>query len=157
MKHLRKFEELDYSTYMSAADKIASYGQTNRAEEIKTHAVNMARKIIDSMSFGILVGNVRPFPNAKFHSGRIFKSGTAYTLQVIFKSDDNTHIVTSKVSDNGEISWTDGNRFMNRGSAIKFQQLVQQLGKFQSDFVSFLEEHDLKTDDFKVVLRTFYN
>ena len=98
MKHLRKFEELDYSTYMSAADKISSYGQTDRAEEIKTHAVNMARQIIDSMSFGILVGNVRPFPNAKFHTARIFKSGTAYTLQVIFKSDDNTHIVTSSIS-----------------------------------------------------------
>jgi hypothetical protein len=117
----------------------------------------MARMIIDNMTFGILVGSVRTFPSAKFDNGRIFKSGNAYTLQVIFKSDDNTHIVTSKVTNDGEITWTDGNKFMNRGSAIKFQQLVQQLGKFQSDFVSFLNEYDLKTDDFKVVLRTFYN
>jgi len=157
MKHLRKFEELDYSTYTSAADKMASYGQTDKAEEIRSHAKKMARMIIDNMTFGILVGNVRNFPSAKFDSGRIFKSGNAYTLQVIFKSDDNTHIVNSKVTDNGEIAWTDGNKFMNRGSVIKFQQLVQQLGKFQPDFVSFLNENDLKTDDFKVVLRTFYN
>jgi hypothetical protein len=157
MKHLRKFEELEHSTYISAADKISSYGQTDRAAEIRSHANKMARMIIDNMTFGILVGSVRTFPSAKFDNGRIFKSGNAYTLQVIFKSDDNTHIVTSKVTNDGEITWTDGNKFMNRGSAIKFQQLVQQLGKFQSDFVSFLNEYDLKTDDFKVVLRTFYN
>lgn len=157
MKHLRKFEELDYSTYISAADKIASYGQTDRAEDIKAHAKNMARMIIDEMTFGILVGNVRPFPHAKFHSGRIFKSGTDWKLQVIFKSDEHTHNVTCKVTDSGEVTWTDGNKFMNRGSAIKFQQLIQQLAKFQPDFVGFLNEYGLKVDDLKVIIRTFYN
>jgi hypothetical protein len=157
MKHLRKFEELDYSTYMSAADKIASYGQTKRSEEIKAHAKDMARMIINDMDFDILVGSVRPFPGAKFHTGRVFKSGTAWTLQVIFKSGENTHNVTCQLTVGGEITWTEGNKFMNRKSAIKFQQLVQQLAKYQPDFVGFLNEYQLNSDDLKVVLRTFYN
>jgi hypothetical protein len=33
MRHLRKFEELTYSTYMSAADKMTGYGQVKKAEE----------------------------------------------------------------------------------------------------------------------------
>ncbi len=156
MKHLRKFEELDYSTYMSAADKMASYGQTSRAEEVRKHAVNMSRKVIDNMKFGILVGGVRSFPDAKFDSARLFKAGTAWSLQVIFKSGDNTHSVNCRVLENGEITWAEGNKFMNRGSAIKFQQLIHQLSKFQPDFLGFLNEYGLQIEDLKVVLRTFY-
>lgn len=157
MKHLRKFEELDYSTYMSAADKMASYGQTSKAEEVRKHALTMARKVIDDMNFGILVGGVRTFPNAKFENARIFKSGNAWSLQVILKSDNNTHSVNCKVLENGEVTWADGNKFMDRGSVLKFQQLVRQLSKFQPDFLSFLKENNLNSEDIKVVLRTFYN
>lgn len=157
MKHLRKFEELDYSTYMSAADKMASYGQTSKAEEVRKHALTMARKVIDDMNFGILVGGVRTFPNAKFENARIFKSGNAWSLQVILKSDNNTHSVNCKVLENGEVTWADGNKFMDRGSVLKFQQLVKQLSKFQPDFLSFLKENNLNSEDIKVVLRTFYN
>lgn len=156
MKHLRKFEELDYSTYMSAADKMASYGQTARAEVVRKHAITMARKVIDSMVFGILVGGVRTFPDAKFESARIFKAGTAWSLQVIFSSAQNTHSVNCRVLENGEITWAEGNKFMNRGSALKFQQLIQQLSKFQPDFLGFLNEYGLEIEDIKVVLRTFY-
>jgi len=157
MRHLRKFEELDYSTYMSAADKMASYGQTSKAEEVRKHALSMARRVIDDMNFGILVGGVRTFPNAKFENARIFKSGNAWSLQVILKSDENTHSVNCKVLENGEISWADGNKFMDRGSVLKFQQLVKQLAKFQPDFLAFIKDNNLTPEDLKVVLRTFYN
>jgi hypothetical protein len=73
MKHLRKFEELDYSTYMSAADKMAGYGQVKKAEEVKAHAKNMSMMLIKNMEFDILVGNVKEFPMAKFLNARIFK------------------------------------------------------------------------------------
>ena len=156
MKHLRTFEELDYSTYMSAADKIASYGQEKRAEDIRSHAKGMSMKLIEMMEFDILVGNVKEFPKAKFHSARIFKSGTAWVLQVILHSGENTHSITSRVSNEGEIMWQEGNKFMNRKSAIKFGQLIEQLCQFQPDFVSFLKENGLNSGDLNIVQRTYY-
>lgn len=157
MKHLRKFEELDYSTYIKAADKMSSYGQTKRAEDTKQHANKMAKIVIDNMTFDILVGNIKEFPNAKFNSARIFNSGTAWTLQVILKSPgDYTHSIMSKVTNDGEISWQEGNKFMNRKSAIKFIQLIEQLCKFQPDFQIFLKENNLNSGDLKVIQRTYY-
>jgi hypothetical protein len=157
MKHLRKFEELDYSTYMSAADKMAGYGQVKKAEEVKAHAKNMSMMLIKNMEFDILVGNVKEFPMAKFLNARIFKSGTAWTLQVMFESNGGyTHNVISKVTPEGEISWQEGNKFMNRKSAIKFGQLIEQLCLFQPDFVGFLKEYNLNSGDLKLIQRTYY-
>lgn len=157
MKHLRKFEELDYSTYMRAADKMAGYGQTKKSEEVKSHAKKMAMMVIKNMDFDILVGSVKEFPNAKFHTARIFKSGTAWTLQVIFQSEGNyTHSITSKVTEGGEISWQEGNKFMNRKSTIKFGQLIEQLCQYQPDFVGFLKDYNLNSGDLKLIQRTYY-
>ena len=157
MRHLRKFEELDYSTYMSAADKMAGYGQTKKAEEVKSHAKSMSMMLIKNMEFDILVGNVKEFPMAKFLNARIFKSGTAWTLQVMFESNGGyTHNVISKVTPEGEISWQEGNKFMNRKSAIKFGQLIEQLCLFQPDFVGFLKEYNLNSGDLKLIQRTYY-
>jgi len=157
MKHLRKFEELNYSTYMSAADKMANYGQTKKAEEVKSHAKNMAMTIIKNMDFDILVGSVKEFPSAKFLNARIFKSGTAWTLQSMFESAGGyTHNVISKVTESGEITWQEGNKFMNRKSVIKFGQLIEQLCLFQPDFVGFLKEYNLNSGDIKLIQRTYY-
>lgn len=156
MKHLRKFEELDYSTYMSAADKLASYGQTDRAKEIRSHAVDMSRKEIDSMTFGILVGNVRPFPDAKFTSLDIFKSGSGWIMNSVFQSGNNTHKVTSSISDTGEITWMEGNKFLDRRSVLNFQKMIVKLCESQDDLQSFLSENGLSPEDLKPVLRTFY-
>ena len=157
MKHLRKFEELDYSTYMSAADKMANYGQVKKSEEVKAHAKNMYMMIIKNMEFDILVGNVKEFPMAKFISARIFKSGTAWTLQTMFESNGGyTHNVISKVTNEGEVSWQEGNKFMNRKSVIKFGQLIEQLCLFQPDFVGFLKEYNLNSGDLKLIQRTYY-
>ncbi len=38
MKHLKKFEELNKSTYLSAADKLEDKGHTNRANSLRDYA-----------------------------------------------------------------------------------------------------------------------
>ena len=156
MKHLRKFEELDYSTYMSAADKLAAYGQTDRAKDIRSHAVDMSRKAIDSMTFGILVGGVRPFADAKFTSLDVFKSGSGWIMNSVFQSGNNTHKVTSSVSPTGDITWMEGNKFLDRKSVLNFQKMIVKLCESQDDLQSFLSEHGLSPEDLKPVLRTFY-
>jgi len=156
MKHLRKFEELNYSTYMSAADKLAGYGQTDRAKEIRSHAVDMSRKEIDNMTFGILVGGVRPFPDAKFTSLDIFKSGSGWIMNTVFQSGNNTHKVTSSVSSIGEITWMEGNKFLDRKSVLNFQKMLVKLCESQDDLQTFLSESGLSPEDLKPVLRTFY-
>lgn len=156
MKHLRKFEELDYSTYMSAADKLAGYGQTDRAKEIRSHAVDMSRKEIDNMTFGVLVGGVRPFPDAKFTSLDIFKSGSGWIMNSVFQSGNNTHKVTSSVSPAGEITWMEGNKFLDRRSVLNFQKMIVKLCESQDDLQGFLSENGLIPEDLKPVLRTFY-
>jgi len=156
MKHLRKFEELDYSTYMSAADKLAAYGQADRAKDIRNHAVDMSRKAIDSMTFGILVGNVRPFPDAKFTSLDIFRSGSGWIMNSVFQSGNNTHKITSSVSPTGDITWLEGNKFLDRRSVLNFQKMIVKLCESNGDLQSFLSENGLSSEDLKPVLRTFY-
>jgi hypothetical protein len=156
MKHLRKFEELDYSTYMSAADKLAGYGQTDRAKELRNHAFDMSRKEIDNITFGILVGGVRPFPDAKFTSLEIFKSGSGWIMNAIFQSGNNTHKVTSSVSETGEITWMEGNKFLDRKSVMNFQKILVKLCNSQDDLQTFLSENGLNPEDLKPILRTFY-
>lgn len=41
MKHLRKFEELNKGTYLSAADKLQSKGHVNRANKLKDFAADI--------------------------------------------------------------------------------------------------------------------
>jgi hypothetical protein len=156
MKHLRKFEELNYSTYMSAADKLSGFGQTDKAKELKSHAVKMSRKVADDMTFGIMVGGVRPFPDAKFTSLDIFKTGGGWTLQVIFQSGNNTHRIGCSASDTGEVTWRDGNKFIDRKSVVNFQKALVSLANSQDELVNYLNETGLNPEDIKLVQRTFY-
>jgi hypothetical protein len=157
MKHIRKFEELDYSTYISAADKLEDFGQIDRSKELRTHAVNMSRKEVDEMTFGILVGGVRPFPEAKFQEMSLFRSGESFLLRAIFNSGNNTHRIDSVINPKtGDITWSEGNKFLEKRSAMKFQKLVGAISKNQDDFQSFFVESKLTLTDLKVVFRTFY-
>jgi hypothetical protein len=156
MKHLRKFEELNYSTYMSFADKVAAKGQSELADEARYHAVNISRKPIDNMTFGILVGGVRPFPDAKFTSSEIFKSGNGWIMNSVFQSGNNTHKVTSAVSSTGDITWMEGNKFLDRKSVRNFEKMIVILCESQDDLKGFLSENSLKPEDFKTDIRTFY-
>ena len=157
MKHIRKFEELDYSTYISAADKLEDFGQIDRAKELRTHAVNMSRRDVDEMTFGILVGDVRPFPEAKFQEMSLFRSGESLLLRTIFNSGNNTHRIDSVVNPKtGDVTWSEGNKFLEKRSAMKFQKLVEAISQNQDDFQSFFVENKLTSTDLKVVFRTFY-
>jgi hypothetical protein len=157
MKHIRKFEELDYSTYISAADKLDDFGQTDRAKELRTHAVNMSRREVDEMTFGILVGGVRPFPEAKFQEMSLFKSGDVWLMRTIFNSGNNTHRIDSVIDPKtGDVVWSDGNKFLDKRSVMKFQKLVSAISKNQEDFKSFFVENKINSTDLKVVFRTFY-
>jgi hypothetical protein len=156
MKHIRKFEELDYSTYISAADKLEDFGQIDRAKELRTHAVNMSRREVDE-TFGILVGGVRPFPEAKFQEMSLFRSGESFLLRAIFNSGNNTHRIDSVIDPKtGDITWSEGNKFLEKRSTMKFQKLVDAISKNQDDFQSFFVESKLTSTDLKVVFRTFY-
>lgn len=157
MKHLRKFEELDYSTYISAADKLAGYGQTKRAEELRAHAQTMSRKMADEETFGILVGEVRPFPSAKFSDLTIFRtSENSWCLRGIFKSGESTHRIDCNVSRDGQITWKEGNKFLDKKSVMKFQKVIIELSKSQDDFKDFFRLTGLTSDSLILVLRTFY-
>lgn len=156
MKHLKKFEELDYSTYTSAADKLASFGQKTRSSELRSHGVEMERKKIENYSFDILVGEVKTVPNAKFKSLSIVRESQAYSLVSIFESSAGTHRVSSILNDDGTIMWRDNNKFSNRKSVNNFSIVLKLLSKYQPDFVKLLEELGLTTDQLQIVHRTFY-
>ena len=161
MKHLKKFEELDYSTYASAANKLSGFGQEDKARELITHAGKMSKVETGALIFNVMVGP-RSFPSAKLESMEVYRSGEdlktnqTWTLQAILKSGDNTHRVSSNVSNSGEITWKDGNKFGDKRSVFNFQKAVISYAKFQPDFVRFLSENNLTSEDLKLVLRTFY-
>lgn len=156
MKRLKKFEELDYATYLSAADKFSKYGQEAKAQDTIRHAKEMARKYANEQTFGILVGEVKPFPDAKFSELSVFKTAGSWTIRGIFQSGSATHRIDADVSPTGQINWKDGNKFLDRGSVMKFQRVISDLSRTQGDFEDFFTHTGLKSEDLKVVLRTFY-
>lgn len=156
MKHLKKFEELSHSTYNKVADVMDSKGQNDKAKRLRDHAFSSSRKSVDDISFGILVGGVRPFPNAKFDSMRIFKSGEGWILDSIFKSDNNTHRISSSVISEkiASVVWREGNKFLNRKSVMDFEKSINSLSNSQEDLKNFMRDNGI--DIFKVDYRTFY-
>ncbi len=156
MKHLKKFEELNYSTYTSAADKLAKHGQKSRSIDIMTHANEMEHKSIKSMTFDILVGETRTFNDAKFEKMMVSREKEAIGIAVIFKSDSNTHSVLSTLNKDGSVVWKESNKFANRISVNKFQKVLRVLAAFQPDFKKLLDEMGILPENIKVVPRTFY-
>ena len=157
MKHLRKFEELDYSTYLSAADKLASHGQKNKADRLRGHADEMEMKKINQMSFDILVGETRSFPDAKFSKATISREKNAYGVMCIFTSEPNhTHRVYATINSDGSVDWREYNKFANRKSVNEYQKLLKLLATFQPDLKKLLDEMGLEPSQLKVTSRTFY-
>ena len=156
MKNIKTFEELNYDTYKSASDKMGAFGQTKKADELSQHADKIAKMGISAINFDMLVGG-KKYPNAKFHEMKIFKSGEAWIIQTVFKSgENNVHRINASVSENGDIKWNDGNKFSDKKSVYKFQNLIYSVSKYQQDFIKFLAKYGLMTEDLKVVPRTFY-
>src|ERR1035437_3820177 len=99
MKHLKTFEELNYSTYRSAANKIAKHGQKSRAIDIMSHATAMEHKNIKSMTFDILVGEAKVFPGAKFEKLMVSREKGEIGIMMVFKSENNNHNVLATRSE----------------------------------------------------------
>lgn len=157
MKHLKKFEELDYSTYMNASKEVTSMGQSKKGEEFRKHAKEMEMKKINTMSFDILVGDVRTFNDAKYISTDIIREVGAKGFIVNFESSGgNTHRVFTTLNSDGSVVWRDYNKFSNRKSVNEFQSLLQMISSFQPDMIKMLDEMNLKPENLKVVQRTFY-
>lgn len=157
MKHLRKFEELDYSTYISAADKLSSHGQKTKADRLRSHADEMEMKKINEMSFDVLVGETRVFNNAKFLKASTLRESNANGILCIFTSEpNNIHRIFATLNDDGTVVWRDYNKFANRKSVNDYQRLLRMVAKFNNEVKKLLSEMNLTPDDIKVVQRTFY-
>jgi hypothetical protein len=147
---------MNYSTYISAAEKLSSFGQKQKAMKLIDHANDLERKKINNLKFNILVGEVRPFKDAKFHSALILKEKEANTIMCIFQSDTNTHRISAKIKQGGEIRWSDGNLFLDRQSVKSYERLLDHLTNYRNDVQKLLGEIETKRDDIKVVNRSFY-
>lgn len=163
MNYIKKFEELDYSTYISAADRLSQHGQKSRAEKIKSHAVSGEMKKINDMSFDILVGDSRVFNNAKFHSVQVMREKNANGVMMIFTSDpssgrgsSNTHKVLSTINNDGSVTWRDFNKFASRRSVNDYQTALRKISEIQPDIKKMMEDMNLSPSDLRVVSRTFY-
>lgn len=146
---------MNYSTYISAAEKLSSFGQKQKASNIISHANELEKKKIKDLKFNILVGEVRPFNDAKFHSVQILREREANTIMCIFQSDVNTHRINAKIKPGGEVRWSDGNLFLDRQSVKSYEKLLDYLSN-QNEVQKLLNEIDLKKEDLKVVNRSFY-
>ena len=146
---------MNYSTYISAAEKLSSFGQKQKASNIIKHANELEKKKIKDLKFNILVGEVRPFKDAKFHSVQILREREANTIMCIFQSDCNTHRINAKIKTDGEVRWSDGNLFLDRQSVKCYEKLLDYLSN-QNEVQKLFNEIDLKKEDLKVVNRSFY-
>jgi YD repeat-containing protein len=157
MKHLRKFEELDYSTYISAADKLSQYGQKTKADRLKSHADQMEMNRINEISFDILVGETRVFNNAKFIKANVSRESNANGILCVFNSEpNNTHRIFATINKDGTVVWRDYNKFANRKSVNDYQRLLKMIANFNVEIKKLLSEMNLTPADIKVESRTFY-
>jgi len=153
---------MNYTTYISAAEKLATFGQKNKSMAIIKHAIGMEERKIKELEFDILVGEVKPFNGAKFLSSRVIREKEGITIIFIFTSGDpllpnsNTHRINVTINKDGSIKWHDGNLFLDRKSVKKFDNLVKHLFNYQKDMVKVLSDLSLSKDDLNVITRTFY-
>lgn len=147
---------MNYSTYISAAEKLSAFGQKQRALCLVKHANELEEKKINEFDFDILVGEVKTFSSAKFDSVRVLREKEGNTIMCIFKSGNNTHRINSTVKNNGSLLWSDGNLFVNRKSVNNFNKLLNHLKNYQKDVKKVLTEMSLDGKDISVITRTYY-
>lgn len=148
---------MKYSTYVSAAERLSLLGQKKKAAEFLAHALKQERKKIDQLNFDILVGEVRPFRDAKFHSAQILRERESNTLMCLFQSESvNTHKICATIRQNGEVSYSDGNLFLDRKSVRSFEKLLEFLIGYQPDVKKLLDESGIDQKSIRVLNRTFY-
>ena len=147
---------MKYSTYVSAAERLSLLGQKKKAAELVSHALKQERKKIDQLNFDILVGEVRPFRDAKFHSAQVLRERESNTIMCIFQSDSNTHRICASIRQNGEVAYSDGNLFLDRKSVKSFEKLLEYRIGYQADVQKLLQEAEIDRKSIRVLSRTFY-
>lgn len=147
---------MNYSTYISAAEKLSSFGQKQRALSLIKHANELEEKKINEFDFDILVGEVKTFSCAKFDSVRVLREKEGNTIMCIFKSGNNTHRINSTMKNDGSLLWSDGNLFVNRKSVNNFNKLLNHLKNYQKDVKKVLTDLALDNKDISIINRTYY-
>ena len=147
---------MNYSTYISAAEKLSSFGQKQRALSLIKHANELEEKKINEFDFDILVGEVKTFSSAKFDSVRVLREKEGNTIMCIFKSGNNTHRINSTMKNDGSLLWSDGNLFVNRKSVNNFNKLLNHLKNYQKDVKKVLTDLALDNKDISIINRTYY-
>lgn len=156
MKHIKKFEDLDYTTYVNAADKMSAFGQKSRADKVRSHADKTQMDKINETLFDILVGESRVYSGAKFLSAQAMKEKNSIGILCVFTSGNNTHKVLATLENDGTLVWRDYNKFANRKSVNEYLKAVKILATTQQDIKRLLEEINIKPEELKVAARTFY-
>lgn len=145
---------MDYSTYISAAEKVAALGQKELSKKFLSHASDIVKKKVLEYNFDILVGQVKTFIGAKFVETRVLREKESNTIMFIFKSGINTHRINTTLKNNGEIVWHDGNLFSNRKSVRDFDKLIMILVEYNRDIQKLMKEMNIT--EIKIISRTFY-
>ena len=97
---------MNYTTYISAAEKLMTFGQKNKANSLIEHANKIEERKISELKFNILVGEVKEFKDAKFTEARVLREKEANTIMFIFKSgNDNTHRINTTINKDGSINF----------------------------------------------------
>jgi hypothetical protein len=147
---------MEYSTYVSAAEKFKSFGQVQLSVRTMEHAHEMERKKIADLDFDILVGKTREFKGARFSEFRLLREKESNTIMIIFESSSNTHRINATIKSDGTLVWHDGNLFLNRKSVKSLERLVSHIANYRRDLQKLLKEMGLSTSDLKISTRTFY-
>lgn len=148
---------MNYTTYISAAEKLNTFGQKKLANSFIEHANEIEKRKISELKFNILVGEVKAFRDAKFTEARVLREKEANTIMLIFKSgNDNTHRINTTINKDGSVKWQSGNLFLDRYSVKNFDKLLRHITNYQKDIINVLAGMSIDKKDINLVNRTFY-
>ena len=148
---------MNYTTYISAAEKLNTLGQKKLANSFIEHANKIEERKISELKFNILVGEVKAFKDAKFAEARVLREKEANTIMLIFKSgNDNTHRINTTINKDGSVKWQSGNLFLDRYSVKNFDKLLRHITNYQKDIINVLAGMSIDKKDINLVNRTFY-
>ena len=148
---------MNYTTYISAAEKLITFGQKNKANSFIEHANKIEKRKISELKFNILVGEVKAFEDAKFIEARVLREKESNTIMFIFKSgNDNTHRINTTINKDGSVKWQSGNLFLDRYSVKNFDKLLRHITNYQKDIISVITAMSISKEAINLVNRTFY-
>lgn len=157
MHKLKKFYEyLDHKTYLNAYNKLISYGQKNRADNILKHANYMKLKSIND-KFKFKIQNNPTNINVKFNGYNISKLNDNLLL-VINYIDDNgyNYNVSSIIHRDGKIEWFKNNKFGDKKSAINYGFLIKEIYDCDEEMRTMFNKFGVDINKLNVIYRTFY-